>query len=107
MPITEQLTQELEAFSQIYAPMKSSERLSDVEKEALADRRGWTEKVLRKKGFYVGKTAEKIANSHDLTFRAEIKIAKIAVNGETWERVLVNKNADLCVKIQRVLQKIG
>ena len=102
----EALKPRLEGFATKYAPIADAANLSDVAKKALANRRRFAQDALGLKTYYVTKAAEKCANAHDLTFKAERAIASTALNGQRWQRILVSKNADLTFLLGNIIAKI-
>jgi len=58
-------------------------------------------------GAYISKEAERTANEYDRTVRPAAKQAKSLLFGDSWERMLAEKDWDLCQLLQGVVSNIG
>jgi hypothetical protein len=106
MNISDTLKTALANFAKGYQVVALAKDLTEVARAAVTRRREWAADALTRKGLYMLKGAEKIANAHDVTFRAERRLSRAAVKGAEWEQVMAEKAPDLMFLIQSIISRV-
>ena len=105
--VMERLGQYLETFADRYAVLPVGAKVSDEVKAYLKAFDAVNTVVKAKPLHFITKQAEREANQSDRTVRYGREFASVLLEGDRWERVMAEKNWDLCKMLRALVRNLN